>query len=380
MLSNIYLDRLDKYVEGTLIPASTRGQNRRKNPAWNQAMCKAKYWRKKGHPERARPWAKLMRQLPSQDHRDPDFRRLRYVRYADDFLLCFTGPKAEAQAIKDRLATFLREHLKLELSAEKTLVTHAATGAARFLGYEVVGQHCDTKQDRRGCRSLNGNLALRLPKSVLKSNCDRYLSRGKVAHRPELMADTDYDIVQQYQWHYAGVVNYYLLAQNVGWLAQLHWVMQRSLLRTLANKHRASVRAVWRRYRDTVLTEHGPRRCVQARIDRPGKEPLVARFGGLPLRRKTDTVLKDRVTLYSPRRTELSKRLLADQCELCGRKDAGAEVHHVRKLANLNKPGRKVLPDWKKVMIARRRKTLVVCHACHQAIHAGSPVGRGPSD
>ena len=86
------------------------------------------------------------------------------------------------------------------------------------------------------------------------------------------------------------------------------------------------------------------------------------------------------MTLFSPQRTELSKRLLADQCELCGRKDASVEVHHVRKLATLDKPGRKALPDWKKMMIARHRKTLVVCHACHQAIHSGSPLEQGSSD
>ncbi len=379
LLSNIYLDRLDTFVEETLIPAYTRGACRKKNPAWNQAMCKAKYRRRNGQPDQARPWEKLMRQLPSHDPADPDFRRLRYVRYADDFLLCFAGPKREAQEIKDHLKEFLREHLKLELSEEKTLITHAGTGAARFLGYDIVGQHCDTKQDHQGCRSLNGTLALRLPLSVLKSNCDRYLRDGKVVNRPELLADTDFDIIQQYQWHYAGVVHYYLLAQNVGWLAQLHWIMQRSLLRTLANKHRASLGQVWQTYRSKVLTEYGPRRCLQATLERPGQRPLVARFGGIPLRRQTDAILKDRVTLFSPRRTELSQRLLASRCELCGREDASVEVHHIRKLADLKKPGRKELPDWKKVMIIRHRKTLVVCQACHQAIHQGRPVP-GPSE
>lgn len=84
-----------------------------------------------------------MRGMLSKDPTDPGFRRLRYVRYCDDHLLGFTGPKAEAEEIKIRLATFLRDELELELSHEKTLITHARTDAARFLGYEIITQHAD---------------------------------------------------------------------------------------------------------------------------------------------------------------------------------------------------------------------------------------------
>ena len=97
---------------------------------------------------------------------DPGYRRLRYCRYADDHLLGFTGPKAEAEEIKDQLAAFLRDELALELSAEKTLVTHARTRAARFLGYEITVQHADSKITG-GRRMLNGTVALRVPLDVI---------------------------------------------------------------------------------------------------------------------------------------------------------------------------------------------------------------------
>lgn len=378
LLANIYLDRLDTFVEEVLRPANTRGEHRKRNPAWNQATCQVYRNRRLGRHGEARKWDKVRKTIPSCDLYDPDFRRLNYTRYADDFILCFAGPKREAEQIKAQLKRFLQETLKLELSEEKTLITHAATQSARFLGYEIYSQHCDTKFNRNNARSINGVLALRVPHDVIQQACARYMKRGKPTHRPEIAADSDYDIVQQYQWHYAGLVNYYLLAHNVGSLNKLRWVMESSLLRTLANKHNTSVGKLWRKHKSKVQTPDGPRRCVIATYPRPDKEPLVARFGGIPLRRKKDAILKDQVPIRRPRRTELIQRLLADECEICGSTD-NVEVHHVRKLADLKKKGRKELPDWAKIMIVRNRKTLVVCHTCHAAIHAGKPLPQNHS-
>ncbi len=375
LLANIYLDRLDRFVETTLLPAYNRGQRRKPNSEWNQAQCKWYRWRKLGNYAKARYWDKVKRQLPSVDTHDPDYRRLNYVRYADDFILTFAGPKHEAEDIKDQLKQFLGESLNLELSAEKTLVTHATTHAARFLGYDLQSQHCNTKLDRNKVRSVNGVLALRIPLDVMDAACARYMRHGKPIHRPEIAADSDYDIVQQYQWYYAGLVNYYLLAQNLGSMGKVHWIMQSSLLRTLANKHKTSVGKLWTKHKATVQTPYGPRRCIQAMAPqtRPGKEPAVARFGGIPLRRQEKAVLKDPVLIRRPRRTELVQRLQASECEVCGSREQ-VEVHHVRKLSNLKKQGQKALPDWASIMIVRQRKTLVVCRGCHMAIHQGAPL------
>src|SRR5262249_4540163 len=141
ILSNIYLHRMDTFVETVLIPEYTRGVERRKNPAY-RTVQKA-LTRARGHGDRAeaRSLRQRLRSLPSKDLHDPGYRRLRYVRYADDHLLGFTGPKAEAEQIKQRLAQFLHDDLKLELNEEKTLITHARTGAAKFLSYEITVQH-----------------------------------------------------------------------------------------------------------------------------------------------------------------------------------------------------------------------------------------------
>jgi retron-type reverse transcriptase len=135
MLSNLSLDALDTFVETILMPEYTRGTRRKFNPAYEKLMHRANYLARKGRKAQARALRTQAQRLPSIVTHDPDYRRLRYCRYADDFLLDFIGPKAEAEVIKEQLRDFLRETLKLELSETKTLITHARTETARFLNY-----------------------------------------------------------------------------------------------------------------------------------------------------------------------------------------------------------------------------------------------------
>jgi hypothetical protein len=149
--------------------------------------------------------------------------------------------------------------------------------------------------------------------------------------------------------------------------------MKTSMLKTLACKHDSTVTQMADRYKTTITTPSGPRRCFEVSVEREGRKPLVARFGGIPLRRKRNAVLTDHVPRpVNVRRKELVTRLQAGRCELCKQADGTAEVHHVRKLANLDRPGRPQ-PAWDQLMAKRRRKTLIVCADCHAAIHGGRP-------
>ncbi len=155
-----------------------------------------------------------MQQYPSVDPNAEEYRRLRYVRYADDFLLGYAGTMAEATAIKEKIAAFLRTQLNLTLSADKTLITHASTGRARFLGYEIGTMYCQTKFDKLRKRAVNGKMGLYIPEDVLQKKRKRYLRDGKTHHRTELMNDSEYNIIIRYQAEYRGLVQYYTLAQN----------------------------------------------------------------------------------------------------------------------------------------------------------------------
>ena len=372
ILSNIYLDRLDKYVENVLIPANTRGTDRRDNREYIRLRSRMVYHRNVGHHSLAVKLRKQMQQLPSGDPHDPDYRRLRYVRYADDFVLGFIGPRAEAQQVKESLETFLGDSLKLELSQEKTLITHATSQAARFLGYELVNQQANDQHDHRGQRKVNGRIGLRVPAEVIDQHCRAYMRNGKPAHRNELLADDEYTIVSRYQAEFRGVVQYYLLASNVSHFGRLRTVMEMSLARSLAAKHKSTARKMRRLYKGIVETEHGPRVCLKVVKQRDnGKRPLVAYFGGIPLKRQRQAVLVDQQPQrYRTDRTELIKRLLADECEMCG-STVDVEVHHIRALRDLNVKGQREKPQWVQLMAARQRKTLVVCRTCHMNIHHG---------
>ena len=328
-LSNIYLDRMDKFAETVLMPEYTRGRVRAKNPGYRRAESAIRRARRHGDRAAVRELRQQLRSTPSMDPRDPGYRRLRYTRYADDALLGFTGPKAGAEEIRTRLATFLRDDLKLELSEEKTLITHARTQAAKFLGYEITVAH-DDRRLTGGRRKLNGTVQLRVPRTVITAKCAPYLQRGKPASRPALKDRDDHAIISTYGAEYRGIVQYYLLAGNAWRLNRLEWVMKTSMLKTLAHRHRSTVTKMARKYQAVTATPHGPRRCFEGHVERPGRKPLAARFGGIPLRRQKKAVITDR-------------------------------------------PNARPQPAWAQLMTRKRRKTLIVCAPCHAAIHAGTP-------
>ncbi len=273
-LSNIYLNKLDEFIEGVLIPQYTRGDRRTPNPPYQAVKWRLASARQRGDRAQARELRKQARAVPSTDPMDPGYRRLFYCRYADDDLLGFIGPKAEAEQIKAELERFLRETLALDLNPDKTLITHARTGAARFLGYEITVQHCNTRLTG-GRRLANGKVALRVPRDVITAKCAPYRQQGKPCHRPGLQNLDDYDIVRIYGAEYRGVVNYYLLAQDVWRLDTLRWNAQTSMLKTLGAKHRSSVAKMAARHKAEAITSDGPRACFEARRRREGRKDLT---------------------------------------------------------------------------------------------------------
>src|SRR5690242_7266923 len=368
ILSNIYLHKPGEFAERELIPRYTRGAGRARNPEYMRIRHRREKARRHGDRAAARDLLRRMRTLPSRDPMDPGYRRLRYSRYADDHILGCAGPKAEAEQIKAELTRFLRETLRLELNQDKTLISHARTRPARFLGYHIIVQHCDTRITY-GRRSANRRIALRVPPDVIKAKTAPYRRRGKPWHRSRLQNLDAYDIVRIYGAEYRGIVNYYLLAQDAWRLSTLCWYAQTSMLKTLAAKHKSSVAKMAARYKAKAITGHGPRTCFEARLTREGKEDLVARFGGIPLKQDRRAVIRDPAPVpASYPRKELIRRLRTRACELCEHGTTVA-VHQVAALKHLGTPG-PGQPAWATLMAKMRRKTLIVCAACHDWIHA----------
>ena len=381
VLSNTLLSKLDRFVEVELLPHYNKGEKRKEHREYKNLMHRAHRLRKKGQKEAAQKLKQQAQKLPSQDPQDPDYRRLRYCRYADDFALAFTGPKEEAEAIKQRLRTFLLEELKLNLSEEKTLITHTRDSAATFLNYEITTMQSNTKQSMRmghKRRSINGAIGLKVPRRVVEDKCKRYMRKGKPIHRAELLNERDFTIIATYQLEYRGLVNYYRMAYNLHTLQKLKWVMEQSLTKTLAHKHKISVRQVYKKYKADIDIAGKTYKGLQVIIPREGKKPLVATWGGIPLNWDVSAPIEDLIEKYAWKRSELEKRLLAQTCEQCGvtRMMDKIEVHHIRALKDLEKYTGREKPQWVQIMAARRRKTLILCHTCHMDIQYGRPPRR----
>jgi hypothetical protein len=240
------LDRWDRFITDTLIPKWTRGQTRRTNPKYESLHHEEQTLRRRGKRAEAKAVWKHRRNIPSKDTNDPGFRRLKYVRYADDFLLGFAGPKEEAEQIKEEIRQFLGETLKLDRSQAKTLGTHGRTEEASFLGYGIKVLQADAQRQRlHSRRTINGKIGLRVPKKVVQQKVSKYSSKGKPKHRAEKLADRDGTIIQAYQSEFRGLVNYYRMAYNLAIaLGMVKTSMERSLAATLANKYKISITRV----------------------------------------------------------------------------------------------------------------------------------------
>jgi len=368
LFANIYMNRFDKFVEQTVIPKYTKGTIRRMDLEYRRLSGKIRQLRKEDKNHQEIPALLQERsKLHAYDAFDPRYRRLRYIRYADDFLLGFAGPRDEAEEIRDQLRTFLRDNLKLELSEEKTLITHALSEKASFLGYDISA-------DGPLGKSAIGHITLRIPPKKLEGKISRYLRDGKPIHRVELINQSDFAIIDRYGLEYRGIVQYYAYARNRWWLHRLHWAMRYSLLKTLARKHKSTVTKMAKRFAGMASSKNGWLQCISITIPRDKGRPLYAQFGGISLKMDPFVDIEDR-ELDRDRirpRSELLERLLAGECELCGSRTK-IQAHHIRKLADLKIRGRAEKPSWMKIMSAMKRKTLIVCEQCHRDIHAGKP-------
>lgn len=304
--------------------------------------------------------------IPAKDQSD---KKIVYVRYADDFLIGVNGTKEECQQIKSLLKEYLTEHLRLELSDEKTKITHSSD-CARFLGYDVrVRRNNQLKKRSDGViqRTLNLSVELLVP---LKDKIERFMLDNKIAiidkdgkfkpmHRNALVNNTDLEIVDNYNAQTRGICNYYSMASNFGRLDYFVYLMEYSCLKTLARKHQRSIGQMIDKYR------YGKTWAIPYETKSGKKYMPIVRSTDMRAKRKS-RYSQDIDKIVNPHYgfNELDKRISAKKCELCGAENIAFEIHHINKLKNLK--GKEM---WEKVMISRKRKTLVVCKKCHYKIH-----------
>lgn len=382
ILANIYLDKLDKYVK-EYIRHFDKGTKRRpgkeSNDLANERNRTVRKLKKvKDGTEKAALVARLKAieqeraAFPNGDEMDGSYRRLKYIRYADDFILGVIGSKEDALRIKEDIKSFLSESLALELSEEKTLITHTGK-SAKFLGYEItVTRNNHQRRDVRGHlrRTYGKRVRLNVSMATLRDKLLEYgameikLRNGKEVWKPKcrsgLIFNDDLEILDRYNRETVGFCNYYLIANNCVVLHNFRYIMEYSMYKTFAGKYRSTVRKINKKYRRNKLftVKYEQKGVIKSRTfyKTSFKRRTTAFNGSCDI---------EPYSIADVSRTNLTDRLKAEKCELCGA-TGKLIMHHVRNLKDL-----KGKESWERLMLARKRKTIALCPSCHRLRHLG---------
>ncbi|MBN1950069.1 MAG: group II intron reverse transcriptase/maturase [Bacteroidales bacterium] len=385
ILANIYLDKLDKYMKEYILnfdKGKGRKANRERIKCEQEKTLAVKKLKTENDVEQRNLIVKQIKSIdkrrasfPSCDEMDSNYRRLKYVRYADDFLIGVIGSLAECRQIKVDITSFLQEKLHLKLSDEKTLITYSEK-SAKFLSYDIhVLKSDQTKRDKGGKlkRAFNKKIILKIPKdNTIKKKLLGYDAliikphNGQEQWKPKcreyFIQNDDLEILTRYNAEIRGLYNYYSIATNCGTLESFKYIMEYSMYKTYANKYRTTVPKICSKYKkNKVFTvfykiKNGETRSRHLYNEgfRRKKEVSRSFYDSIPAPK------------YQGSQTSLIDRLKAERCELCGA-NGRLVMHHIRKMKDI-KGGKE---PWQVQMIARKRKTMAVCYKCHQRIHHG---------
>jgi retron-type reverse transcriptase len=382
ILANIYLDKLDKYVKEYIRHfdmGTKRRPGKESNDLANERKRTVRKLKKiKDGTEKAALVARLKAieqeraAFPSGDEMDGSYRRLKYIRYADDFILGVIGSKEDALRIKEDIKSFLSESLALELSEEKTLITHTGK-SAKFLGYEItVTRNNHQRRDVQGRlrRTYGKRVRLNVSMATLRDKLLEYgameikLRNGKEIWKPKcrsgLIFNDDLEILDRYNRETVGFCNYYLIANNCVVLHNFRYIMEYSMYKTFAGKYRSTVRKINKKYRLNKLftVKYEQKGVIKSRTfyKTSFKRRTTAFNGSCDI---------EPYSIADVSRTNLTDRLKTEKCELCGA-TGKLIMHHVRNLKDL-----KGKESWKRLMSARKRKTIALCPSCHRLRHLG---------
>ena len=374
ILANIYLHELDKYV-AKIKRDFDKPRERAYDPAYSKIIHEIRAIKNKlarcNEAEKPillkelKETKKNLRKTPCTSKTD---KRLVYIRYADDFIIGIVGSRKDSEELKQNFTQFIKDTLKMELSAEKTIITHS-NAYARFLGYDVRVRRDDKiKKSKNGVlkRTLNNKVERNIPitdkiEKFLFQKGVVYKKNGKLVpcKRITLLHLTDIEIITAYNSEIRGICNYYNLASNFNTLHYFSYLMEYSCLKTLGAKHRCNIPEIIEKYRT------GKSWSIPYMTKKGEKRVAITTYSDCKNKCENVDIIPNLTVKHLHSRNPFEERLNARICELCGSTDSKHyEIHHVNKVKNLK--GKTV---WEQVMIARRRKTLVVCRECHKRIH-----------
>ena len=380
ILANIYLDRFDKYIK-EYAEKFNKGERRRISSEYRRLNNKKTRLAKKlksitDESVRDKMITEIKNTLAQifvttcQNPMDTEYRRIQYVRYADDFLIGIIGSKAECTKIKADIAKFMAEKLRLELSEEKTLITNAQDNA-KFLGYEIFVRNCNYRhKDSKGImrRFGKGSVMLHVNMDTAKNKLLEYgavrmsQERKKTVWKPKprsyMIGNKVENIVAQYNTEIRGFYNYYAIANNISDIGNsFGYIMEYSMYKTIAQKLNLTM------VQAKLKFLRGKKFIVPFKDAKGSTKYRIFYDGGFKRKTAYRNSLVDIIpNTWHTSKLSLMERLKAEVCELCG-SNGNVMMHQVRNLRQL-----KGDTPWNAIMLKRYRKTLAVCESCNLKI------------
>jgi group II intron reverse transcriptase/maturase len=383
ILANIYLHELDEKAE-EIRQRLEKGGKKRRNPQYSQLLWRKEYLAKHEQTDTKEfhDLRKQIRATPSVDVCDPDFIRVKYIRYCDDWLIKICGPYVLAEQVKEEIKAFLAQHLHLTLSKDKTQITHGRNGQAKFLGTLITigrgGQPRVARTTSRAGRTYKrrstgwetamtapiGNLVQRLhTRGFCTALGEPTTKLGWMNLDPE-------QIVGLFSSINRGIQNYYRFVDEFHHLSRIQYILKFSLARTLAAKYKISV--------GQVFARHGKDITVIVKRRNQNRDRCVSFSQNSDwTNKRTAFTTKDRtIDLMPITRWMRTRSNLGKPCCVCGSLEQ-IEMHHVR---HIRKMGRQKTTGFMTIMRALNRKQIPTCRSCHSKIHRGDYDGMRLAD
>jgi group II intron reverse transcriptase/maturase len=362
ILCNIYMNEFDKFMEG-LAEAFSKGIKPRGNPLWISYSNKK---RRSLTIEDKVKWHKLMLNVPSKDPMDPNFKKLVYVRYADDWLVGVRGSREDCVALLLKIKKFLLEDLNLNLSEKKTLITNASKEKALFLGTHIFrSRHQIFSRSMGFIKRIGKEVRLEAPieRATKKLRNAKFLIGDVTAPRFLWLHNSKDQIIALYNSVYRGYANYYSFAHNLGsFSGYVHMLLKSSCAKLLAAKFKLGTQK-------KVFETYG--KNLKGKDNIAFVDPIYRNNPWdfkVPASIRTESKITDNGilgTLYAESISVASLEGLS--CSACG-SNHRVEMHHVRHLKDLN-------PSLSKIdalMVKNRRKQIALCRKCHLEHHTSS--------
>ncbi len=379
LLANIYFDKLDKEViklsKQIFVPKVNKRNTIHKNLSYKISrkfselhdIQDKKSILYKDTLKEIKDLKQHQRSIPSLVKQGVE---IKYVRFADDWVIGINGPFRLTTKILTYIQKYLKEELALTLSPEKTKITCLHRGTFSFLGYDIFIPRNRPITKVKGI-IRRGNSLLRLEPSIDKiqkslKNSGFITTLGK-GYRPtskkSITTLEDHVIVSYFRSVWLGLYNYYSGSTNRTLLLYIQFLLIRSCAMTLGHKHRKSSKYMFDKYGKNLNFNISEKKTLDTKLLGSVSFPIL-NIGKLSTRKwNINENFKDP---FSQKINKISRSNLLKNCLLCKSK-IDIEMHHVK---HIRKRGKKYI-GFHEQMSLINRKQIPVCRECHNMIHTG---------